>query len=213
MVATINNDDLTGIIRIGCVESEVTKILIPQLVDFHKRYPHVRYNFYDADGEDIKTHLDQGLLELGLVSTPISTAKYHTLQIPIKDRWGLLVRPDSKLAKQQTVTVADLHDLPLIIPHRSLIYDELNDWLIPHGTQLQVVAESNLLANACYLAEAGVGNIVCIEGAPRPASTDLKFIPFSPERHQNQFLIWRKGVALTEPTQKLVEKICKDIHA
>lgn len=36
LVATINNDDLTGIIRIGCVESEVTKILIPQLVEFHK---------------------------------------------------------------------------------------------------------------------------------------------------------------------------------
>ena len=50
MVATINNDDLSGTIRIGCVESEVTKVLIPQLVAFHHRYPHVRYHFYDADG-------------------------------------------------------------------------------------------------------------------------------------------------------------------
>ncbi|MBB1062955.1 hypothetical protein [Limosilactobacillus fastidiosus] len=71
-------------------ESEVTKILIPQLVDFHKQYPHVHYYFYDADGEDVKAHLEQGLLELGLVSTPISTAKYHTLQIPIDDRLGLI---------------------------------------------------------------------------------------------------------------------------
>ncbi|MBB1086196.1 LysR substrate-binding domain-containing protein [Limosilactobacillus fastidiosus] len=117
------------------------------------------------------------------------------------------------MAKRQTLTVADLRNLPLIITHRSLIYDELNDWLIPQDTQLQIVVESNLLANACYLAESGVGNIVCIEGAPRPASTDLKFIPFSPERRQNQFLIWRKGVTLTDPTQKLVEKICEGIHS
>lgn len=117
------------------------------------------------------------------------------------------------MAKRQTLTVADLRNLPLIIPHHSLIYDELNDWLIPQDTQLQIVAESNLLANACQLAEAGVGNIVCIEGAPRPASTDLKFIPFSPERRQNQFLIWRKGVTLTEPTQKIVEKIREGIHS
>lgn len=211
MVATINNDDLSGTIRIGCVESEVTKVLIPQLVAFHHRYPHVRYHFYDADGEDIKAHLDQGLLELGIVSTPISTAKYHTIPIPINDRWGLLVRPDSPLAKQRAVTATDLRQLPLIIPHRSLIYDELNDWLIPHGGQLQVVAESNLLTNACYLAAAGVGNIVCIEGAPRPSSVELQFIPFYPERRQKQFLIWRKGTVLTEPTQKLIERIRNSI--
>ena len=207
MVATISNDDLTGTIRIGCVESEVTRELIPQLVAFHQRYPHVRYHFYDADGEDIKARLDQGLLELGIVSTPISTAKYPTFPLSIDDRWGLLVRPDSHLVHQHTVTAADLRHLPLIIPHRSLIYDELTDWLAPHGGQLQVVAESNLLTNACYLAAAGVGNIVCIEGAPRPASTDLKFVPFSPERRQKQFLIWRKGTVLTEPTQKLVDRI------
>ncbi|WP_295730472.1 LysR family transcriptional regulator [uncultured Limosilactobacillus sp.] len=213
MVATISNDDLTGTISIGCVESEVTRLLIPQLIAFHDRYPHVCYNFYDADGEDIKAHLDQGLLDLGLVSAPISTAKYHTLKMPITDRWGLLVRPDSKLAGQQAVTAAELRDLPLIIPHRSLIYDELNEWLGLQRSQLRVVAESNLLTNVCYLVAAGLGNVVCIEGAPRPASTSLKFIPFSPARRQQQFLIWRKGTVLTEPAQNLIRWIHKSIDA
>jgi DNA-binding transcriptional LysR family regulator len=106
IVASINNDDLTGTIRIGSVESQVTKFLIPQLVDCHRRSPHVQYHFYDADGGDIKERLDQGLLDLGLVSAQISTAKYHTIKIPIADRWGLAVRVDSKLAHQQLICMA-----------------------------------------------------------------------------------------------------------
>jgi DNA-binding transcriptional LysR family regulator len=213
LVATINNDDLTGTIRIGSVESQVTKFIMPQLLAFHRQYPHVRYHLYDADGEDIKEHLDQGLLELGLVSMPISTTKYHAEKLPITDRWGLAVRQDSELAQKQQITAADLQNLPLIIPHRSLIYTDLQDWLASKKEKLKIVAETNLLTNACYLAEAGVGNIVCIEGAPRPATTNLKFIPFAPERQQEQFLIWRKGIALTEPAHKLVELLRQNIDA
>ncbi len=106
-----------------------------------------------------------------------------------------------------------MHGLPLIILHRSLIYDDLKDWFAGSEKALNVVAETNLLTNACYLAEAGIGNIVCIEGAPRPITTNLKFIPFTPERRQEQFLIWRKGVALAEPSQKLIKLIQKNIDA
>lgn len=205
MIANINNNDLTGTIHIGCVESEVTKLLLPQMIAFHRQYPHVRYDFYDADGEDIQERMDQGNIELGVVCAPISTVKYHTLKLPIQDRWGLLVKSDSKLAHHQVITAEDLQNLPLIIPHRALFYDDLNE--LVQGRELEIVAESNLLTNASYLAQAGIGNIVCIEEAPRPSSTNLKFIPFSPERRQTQFLIWPKGNTLTEATQRFIEKL------
>lgn len=205
MIANINNNDLTGTIHIGCVESEVTKLLLPQLIAFHRQYPHVRYDFYDADGEDIQERMDQGNIELGVVCAPISTVKYHTLKLPIQDRWGLLVKSDSKLAHHQVITAEDLQNLPLIIPHRALFYDDLNE--LVQGRELEIVAESNLLTNASYLAQAGIGNIVCIEEAPRPSLTNLKFIPFSPERRQTQFLIWPKGNTLTEATQRFIEKL------
>lgn len=205
MIANINNNDLTGTIHIGCVESEVTKLLLPQLIAFHRQYPHVRYDFYDADGEDIQERMDQGNIELGVACAPISTVKYHTLKLPIQDRWGLLVKSDSKLAHHQVITAEDLQNLPLIIPHRALFYDDLNE--LVQGRELEIVAESNLLTNVSYLAQAGIGNIVCIEEAPRPSSTNLKFIPFSPERRQTQFLIWPKGNTLTEATQRFIEKL------
>ncbi len=211
MVATISNNDLTGTIHIGCVESEATKVLIPALAGFQKQYPHVSYDFYDADGEDIQERLDQGILELGVVSSPISTVKYHTIELPVQDRWGLLVRPDNELAKHSVVTAKELVDVPLIIPHRDLFYQDLNE--LVQGQHLNIVAESNLLTNVSYLAQAGIGNVVCIEGAPQPSTTNLKFIPFSPERYQEQFLIWPKGTTLTEATQKFIEQLKHNIYA
>lgn len=80
LVASISNDDLTGTIRIGCVESEVTRFLVPKMVAFHQQYPHVQYDFYDADGEEVQEKLDQGSLDLGVICAPISTVKYHNIK-------------------------------------------------------------------------------------------------------------------------------------
>lgn len=207
LVATINNNDLTGTIHLGCVESRVAKYIVPQLASLHRQYPNVHFDIYDADGDDIKERLDQGLIELGIVSTPISTAKYHTLELPVSDRWGVLVPAGSTLAKRSHIKIMDLENLPLIIPHRSLIRDELRSWLQPGKMHLNIVAEANLLANAAYMVEAGVGNLVCIEGAPQPKNTNLIFIPFTPVHRQKQFLIWRKGGLLSSPSQHLIKQL------
>lgn len=213
VVAKINNEDLVGLVRLGCIESRIIDYLAPIMIQFHRRYPHVQFEIYDADGEDIKERLDQGILEVGVVSSPISTAKYHSQRLPLTDRWGLAVPFDNPLVRQSTITAAELSGLPLIVPHRSLIQDELKDWLQPQSSDLQVVAETNLLSNACYLAAKGFGSVVCIEGAPRPADTKLKFIPFVPEHRQANFLIWRKNVKLSEPVRRLIHTIQSTINS
>ncbi|WP_373842771.1 LysR family transcriptional regulator [Limosilactobacillus sp.] len=89
VVADLNNDELTGTVGIGCVESAVTKFLIPLLRKFHQQYSQVELSIYDGDGELIKDQLDRGAIEVGLVSTPINAAKYYYLQLPVTDRWGV----------------------------------------------------------------------------------------------------------------------------
>lgn len=212
-VAQINNDDLVGSVHLGMIESRIVHFLSPLIMQFHRRYPQVKFEVYDADGEEIKERLDQGLLDLGIVSSPISTTKYHSVKLPLTDRWGLAVSPDSPLAKRDRVNVADLQDLPLIVPHRALIQDEMRTWFANHDARLQVVAETNLLSNACYLAAAGLGNVVCIEGAPRPAAAKLKFLPLEPVHQQLNFLIWRKNVNLSEPARRLITTLVGHIDS
>lgn len=213
VVAGINNHSLTGKVGIGCVQSAIYRFIIPQLVEFQKRYPMVYLDLYDADGEEIKERLDQGALELGIVSTPISTAKYHSRRLPVNDRWGLAVPQSSSLNDRKSIHVDELKDLPLIIPHRSLIKNELNDWLQPSDGPLKIVGESNVINNAAYLAASKKIGLVCIEGAPRPADSHLSFIPFAPTRIQKHFLIWRKGVLLSEAAQRLIDQINSHLSA
>lgn len=213
IVAKINNEDLVGQIRIGAIESRIIKFIVPIIMQFHNQYPHVQFDIYDADGEDIKERLDQGILELGIVSSPISTTKYHSQKLPLVDRWGIAVSQNSDLARQTLITANELTNTPLIVPHRSLIQDELKTWLQTENDQLKIVAETNLLSNACYLAAEGLGSVVCIEGAPRPADAKLKFIPIFPEHKQENFLIWRKNIKLSEPTQRLISMIQTQINA
>lgn len=136
IVAEIDNEDLVGQVRMGCIESRVVSFLVPIMNKFHQQHLHVQFDIYDADGEDIKERLDQEMLELGVVSSPISTAKYHSLKLSVIDRWGLVVPKGSPLAEKTAIAAEKLGSVPLIIPHRSLILDELRTWLQPRNSQL-----------------------------------------------------------------------------
>lgn len=204
LVRNINNDELTGTLGIGSVESTITKFLTPQLINFHQENPNVIFDLFDADGTSIKERLDQGLLEVGFVSTPINTAKYHYLKLSITDSWGIAVNQDSPLWQQEKISISDLKDQPLIIPHRQLVRDELFDWLQAEEISSQIVAEYNLLTNALYLAQAGLGTLVCISGVELPVNSRLKFIPLEPKRKLEHFLIWRKGSPLSEVAQTFI---------
>lgn len=213
VVATINNHELTGRIGIGCVESSVTHFLMPILESFHYRYPRVTLEMYDADGDDIKNRLDRGLLELGIVSTPINAAKYHYCHLPIDDQWGLAVQPTSHLSHQTTVGIDELKEEPLIVPGRSLILEEVSDWLKNNQQELRIVATYNLLANGAFLAAAGLGSLLCIKGAPFPAGLDLHFIPLMPPRTLEHYLIWRKGSAVSKPADRLIKLLQAKVKA
>lgn len=204
LVRNLNNDELTGTLGIGSVESTITKFLTPQLINFHQENPNVIFDLFDADGTAIKEQIDQGLLEVGFVSTPINTAKYHYLKLPIEDSWGIAVNRDSPLRQHDKISISDLKNLPLIIPHRQLVRDELYDWLQADGISSQIVAEYNLLTNAIYLAQAGLGTLVCISGVELPSDGKLKFVPIEPRHELKHFLIWRKGSPLSEVAQTFI---------
>lgn len=211
VVASISNNSLTGTIRIGTVQSNIDRFVIPQLTAFRKENPGVHVSFYDADGEDIKERLDQGLLDIGFVSTPISTVKYHSRRLPVDDEWGIAVPSNDELANHATVSFQDLHDRNIIIPHRPLIKNELNDWLKPAEHHSNIIAEFNLGNSASYFAANSDAVLICIKGAPIPTECHLKFIPFQPREVQKHFMIWRKGITLSEASQRLINQILSQL--
>ena len=107
-----------GEIAIGCGETKSMSLLSSSMVSFRERYPLVQFSIYSAIADDIKERIEKGLLDMGLLVEPVDISKYEYIRLPVKERWGVLVREDSPLARKASVTPEDLLDIPLIMSRR-----------------------------------------------------------------------------------------------
>ncbi len=202
------NQLVGGVISIGCVESMASLLLSEAMAEFSDRYPLVRYEVYTANGDDIREKLDSGALDIGILVEPVETSKYDFMRLKVTDRWGLVMRSDDKLAVKESIDVNDLLDLPLIVPRRTIVKEEIADWLGIGSGQLNIAASVNLLTNAILLAERKLGYIVTIEGAYliRPKE-GIRFIPFAPAKTSGHVVAWKKNRIFNTATRLFVEQL------
>lgn len=205
-----NQDELKGVITIGCVESSVARFLGTMVKKFHHQFPEIHFSLYDADAEDIKEKLDNNLVDLGFVLSPVEIAKYEYLSLPVIDHWGLVVLKNSPIAKQDYVSLDQLPSMPLIVPARRIVQDEVSSWMKIPSKQLNIVGSQNLLSNSLFLVKDGIGDVLCAEESyslrPDP---DLTFVPIKTTEQIHHMVIWPKNHSLTPATNKFIDLIKK----
>lgn len=187
-------DLLGGTVSLGCVESCASRMLPEIFQRFSKVHPHVKYELYSADGDDIREKLDRGELDFGILLEPVETAKYEFMRLPYWETWGLVMRTGDPLAQKEALGKEDVLPLPLILPRREIVQDNIAGWFGVTRGQMRVFASQNLLNNAALLAEAGLGYPVCVEGAFLIRGGDaLCFRPFVPKRTTGHVLAWKRN--------------------
>ena len=197
-----------GTVSIGCVESSASKMLPEILSSFAKEHPMVQYDLYSANGDDMKEKLDRGEIDLGILLDPVETAKYDYIRLPVQDRWGIILEGGHPLARQGFVSLEEASRLPLILPRREIVQEEIASWFGIKRNKLNVFALHNLLTNAIPLALAGLGYPVCVEGAYtiRPVE-GIAFVPITPERFAGHVLAWKKNRVLASAATRFVTHI------
>lgn len=111
-------NEIGGMISFGSGGLIATQYLLPVMQSFREKYPKVQFQFYTNSAEYVKERLDQGLLDFGLLLEPIDITKYDYLRMPSKEKWGLLLRADHPLAKNEYITRDDVRSIPLITTDR-----------------------------------------------------------------------------------------------
>ena len=188
------DDLLGGTVVVGCVESCASRMLPKVLSAFSARYPKVKYELYSADGDDIREKLDRGDLDFGILVEPIETAKYDFFHLPYQETWGVLMRKDDPLAGRDAIGRDEMLSIPLILPRREIVQDNIAGWFGVTRNQLHVFAGHNLLNNAALLVEAGLGYGVCFGGSfAIRGGENLCFVPLTPERTSGHVLAWKKN--------------------
>lgn len=194
-----------GEIAIGCGETKSMSLLSSSMVSFRERYPLVQFSIYSAIADDIKERIEKGLLDMGLLVEPVDISKYEYIRLPVEERWGVLVREDSPLARKASVSPEDLLDIPLIMSRREPVKNQLASWFGTVFDQLEIAATYNLIVNAAFMVEQGLGVALCFDlGA---VFENLRFVPLWPRMETGSVLVWKKNQALSSAQAQFIRHI------
>ena len=184
-------DHLAGTIAVGSGELQSSRFLTQLIAAFQKENPLVSFRIYSGNSDNIKERIERGLLDIGLLQEPVDIAKYHFVRTPVQEQWGVLVRADAELAAKDRVSPADLAGLPLILPDRENVQNELLNWFGSLAEKLRITATGNLLYNLASLARDSGSCVLTLNLACH--YDGLRFIPLAPGLESGTVLVWKKA--------------------
>lgn len=203
---TADSETIVGEIFIGSGETEAIRYIAKSLSRLQALHPGVTFNLYSGNGEDVSERLDKGLLDFGLFVGMTDLKKYDYLTLPYYHRWGLIMRKDDSLAKEESITPDMLPGLPLLCSRQALIQNELSGWLGIAFEELNIIGTYNLIYNAAVMVEEGLGYAVCIDKlANTSEESPLCFRPFEPAMEVDMFIAWKKYQIFSAAAKKLLE--------
>lgn len=197
--------ELTGEIAIGCGESVGMTFLSRHIREFRREHPQVQFRIYSANADDIKEHIEKGLLDMGLLTEPVDIGRYAFLRTPQKDRWGVLLPKEHPLAQRESITPKDLLGIPLLITGRETVRNELAGWFGDIYDKIEIAATYNLILNAANMVENGVGAALCFDLGH--ISDGLTFVPLSPSLETGTVLAWKKDQTDSPAARQFLEWI------
>lgn len=199
--------DVDGDVYIGAGETEAVRLLAQAAKQLNEGHPRIRYHLYSGNAENVTERLDRGLLDFGVLVGESELAKYDYLTLPASDVWGVLMRRDHPLAERETIRAKELRKEPLILSQQALEQNELSGWLGKKPEELHLAGTYNLLHNATYLVEEGVGCAVCIDGLVDTTNSPLCFRPLEPPLRGNLRLVWKKHAVFSKAAALFLETL------
>lgn len=200
-----DTENLSGDIFIGCGETVTMDTIAGMMAEFHEQYPEVKLHTYSGDADAIMDRIDKGLSDMGLLLGPMLQEKYDYLNLHQKDIYGLLMPGDCELAKQETINIDQLKTLPMILADQTFSGHQDLDWFGEDA--LNVVATYNLIYNATFLVEHGVGYALCFDRLVNTSGRNLAFRPITPELSVGLYIVTKKYQTFSPAAKAFYGKI------
>lgn len=203
-----SQEPISGNIYIGGGETQAMRFIAQTAGKLQKKHPYIQYHIYSGNSDDVKERLDKGLLDFGILVEPFDHTKYDSLKLPVHDIWGVLMRKDSPLAKQEFIKPEDLYQLPLIISRQSMALVTQLEWLGKSTDELNIAGTYNLIYNASLMVEEGVGYVLGLDKLLYSQSEGvLCFRPLFPRQEVGMDLVWKKYQVLSKASEKFLQQI------
>lgn len=203
---------VSGDIYIGGGETQAIRQIAEIIRELQEEYPKIHYHLYSGNAEDVTERLDKGLLDFGILIQPADISKYDYINLPSKDRWGVIMRKDSPMADKESIRKEDLLDVPLICSRQVMTQrrteNEFADWFGDDFDRLHVVTTFNLVYNAAIMVEAGVGYAVTLDKLAHTSEDSLLcFRPLMPPLESGMNIIWKKYQVFSPAAELFLERM------
>ena len=183
-----------GTVYVTTIETVYVSALASAVQALQEDYPQICLYVRSGDIRDVEEHLDRGLSDFGLVLGKPDAAKYHTLTLPVRSVYGILMRKDAPLADRAAIRPQDLWDKPLILSRQVNHAHPFFRWIKRAPAELNVVGHFDLAYNASQMTKAGMGYMLGLDrDIDIPEGSPLCFRPLEPRQEIELHLIWKKN--------------------
>ena len=204
------NDELVvGDVYIGAAETDGIKLIAKLCKNLQDKFPNIHYHLFSGNSEDVLEKLDKGLIDFAILFEPSDFKKYNHIKLPVYNNWGLLTKKDNPLAKLEYIKPKDLLNIPLIFSKQALDNNELTGWFGHNVEKLNIVATYNLIYNASFFVEEGIGSALTLDNLVN--NPNLCFKPLEPNLKSNLVMAWKKYQVFSKASQIFLDELQKEL--
>lgn len=107
-----------GTVHIGCISSAVENVLLPVISEFHGIYGKVNFDVRQISSKEILEFLRQGIIEIGIMRSPINLDEYHPVFLPAEPMVAIARKDCFFTGREGNLRLVDLANLPLLLLRR-----------------------------------------------------------------------------------------------
>ena len=107
-----------GVIRIGTITTSGAMILPELIARFHKNFPDVTFEIWEAEGARVLELLDSRIIEIAITRTQVDNLAYQLLVLPNEPLVMVMNSQNVCGENPDTIRLDELRDKPLIVPLR-----------------------------------------------------------------------------------------------
>lgn len=205
-----SRDVISGTLDIGAGESNAMQLVMDVLSEIVQEYPNIQVNVLSGDAYSIQQRLAAGVIEFGVIMGHHNLENYHSLVLPQKNRWGIILRRDEPLAKKTAISPADLIGHALMTSFQTKNGEAFREWAGSIVNQYQFIGRYNLIYNAALLVKTGACVALTYENLV-PDDDELVFRPLTPSLEDVNTLIWNQNQQLPNVGRLFLQKVQEKI--
>lgn len=203
-------EGLQGTLYIASVEGCGPRLFAEWIADFQKEHPHVQYNLWNGNTDDVNNRVTKGLCEIAMITAPYNTEEFHVLPV-YEEPWVAVIPKGHPLYSEENAEILPDELLPydLLIPSRESRKGEIDKWFSGSGKTPVIRGRIAHMMNAYELSLHGVGIAIYPESIS--ALNRDREVCARPIRHKDAHasyaLIWNRNHALSHVAEAFISFI------